>query len=33
MVVVLGSRVEITLEVFEQVAWCGESVRIDAACP
>lgn len=31
MAVALGSRVEITLDVFERVAWRGESVRIDAA--
>ena len=30
MAVALGSRVEITLDVFEQVAWRGESVRIEA---
>ena len=27
----LGSRVEITLEVFERVAWGGEPVRVDAS--
>ena len=27
--VVLGSRVEITLEVFERVAWRGEPVRVE----
>jgi histidine ammonia-lyase len=29
--VVLGSRNEITLEVFERVAWGGEPVRVDAS--
>jgi histidine ammonia-lyase len=29
--VVLGSRVEITLEVFERVAWHGEPVRVEAS--
>lgn len=31
MSVALGSRVEITLDVYERVAWCGEPVRIEAA--
>jgi histidine ammonia-lyase len=31
MTVTLGSRVEITLDAFERVAWRGESVRIEAA--
>ncbi len=28
MAVTLGSRVEITLDVFERVAWCGESICV-----
>jgi histidine ammonia-lyase len=31
MSVALGSRVEISLDVFERVAWGGESVRVEAA--
>ena len=31
MTVALGSRIEITLDVFERVAWRGEPVRIEAA--
>jgi hypothetical protein len=30
MAVTLGSRGEITLDVFERLAWRGESVRVEA---